>query len=396
MSENVNCVFVAYYCSVRVTTVFHFPFRCYPFTNVMYRRWYISIIKDPNAPQTPKSAIYYWYLDILQTIKAEDVFPDYKKDLLPDISNTGRIADLLYTRENQLDMTQEDKGIKARLSSFLHKPWIHCKDRDKYEVLAKNDMQRYTEELNNYRSSIPRITQDIDFQDTIDFYATEKVELEKSPDDVSGKSRLPPKDGWSRQEYYQGYLSLSEEDLKDMSSYRACLIGPRVYLTPADFPTVEEFEDAAYSAAYKLYYNETSDHWTGEDRWYHKGTLDVTPEEINNALSTWCPKSVLRSTEPTHVTVVSQLHQIVQSTMRELKPKHCVNRPIYKRKATKSSKTSEKKNGRPKLSPEVIADRVASGMYRELPGGQLKKVCSVKDCKKLAVKDGVCLKHKST
>lgn len=78
--------------------------------------------------------------------------------------------------------------------------------------------------------------------------------LKKSPDDILGKSRLP-KDGWGRQEYHQGYLSLSKEDLKDMSSYRACSIGPRVYLTPADFPTVEEFEDAAYSAAYKLYYN---------------------------------------------------------------------------------------------------------------------------------------------
>ena len=73
-----------------------------------------------------------------------------------------------------------------------------------------------------------------------------------------------------------------------------------------------------------------------------------------------------------------------------------MKKPIYKRKKTNSSKTSDKKNGRPKLSPEVIADRIASGMYGELPGGQLKKVCNEKDCKKLAVKDGVCSKHKST
>eukprot|EP01083_Nonionella_stella_P023163 64028_1 len=261
-------------------------------------------------------------------------------------------------------------------------------------------MQRYTKELNNYRSSIPRITQDIDFQDTIDFYATKEKELAKSPDDVLGKSRLPPKDGWGYQRYYEGYLSLSEQDLKDMSPRRACSIGPRVYLTPADFPTVDEFEDAAYSAAYKLYYNGHHHYrWAGEGPvWYHERTLDVTPEEINDALSTWCPNNVLRSTEPRHVAVVSQLHQIVQSKMRELRPKHCVNKPIYtKRKATNSSKASGKKNnGRPKLSPEVIAERIASGMYRELPSGQLKKVCNEKDCKKLAVKDGVCLKHKNT
>jgi len=109
--------------------------------------------------------------------------------------------------------------------------------------------------------------------------------------------------------------------------------------------------------------------------------------------------SIINSKEARNVSLVAQLHEIVQQKMIELDKKGFVNRvnqPMYKKRQVDLKDTTRKssaKIGRPKLSTEVIAERIASGLYRKIPCGQLRKVCTDKACTNLADIEGLCLKH---
>jgi hypothetical protein len=225
---------------------------------------------------------------------------------------------------------------------------------------------------------------------------------------------LPPKDGWYKSRYNgSGYLSLKPDDF-DLYLDANMSIGPRVYLTPADLPSLQEFEDSAYHAAYRLYYNERislkctvrggpANYSSNKCRWYHEGSIIMTPKEINDELIRMdrALASIINSKEARNVSLVAQLHETVQQKMIELDKVGFVdrvNQPMYdekrslKNKKTNTIRKSCAKIGRPKLSTEVIAERISSGSYRKIPCGQLKMVCTKKECTKLAVsRRGFCM-----
>ena len=129
----------------------------------------------------------------------------------------------------------------------------------------------------------------------------------------------------------------------------------------------------------------------------------MTPKEINDELirAARALESIINSKEPRNVSLVAQLHETVQQKMIELDKVGFVNRvnqPMYdekrslKNKKTNTIRKSCAKIGRPKLSTEVIAERISSGLYRKIPCGQLKMVCTKKECTKLAVsRRGFCM-----
>ena len=260
--------------------------------------------------------------------------------------------------------------------------------------------------MDNYRKNVPfpPVAQDIDFRCTIDLYHADIRSSgtgTRQPLDDS----LPPKDGWYKSSYNgSGYLSLKPDDF-DIYLDTNMSIGPRVYLTPADLPSLQEFEDSAYRAAYRLYYNvrRVVDKYQPTPTkilWGHEGSIILTGKEINDELSrNRALESIINSKEPRNISFVAQLHEIVQQKMIELDKKGFVNRvnqPMYKKRQVDLKDTTSRKScakiGRPKLSTEVIAERISSGLYRKIPCGQLKMVCTKKECTKLAVsRRGFCM-----
>jgi len=317
-------------------------------------------------------------------------------------------------------LSHEEQVINSRLSSYLYKlrrakGFITEK---KYKDQAIKDEHRFNNEMDNYRKNVPfpPVAQDIDFRCTIDLYHADLRSIchlmrtgTRQPLDDS----LPPKDGWYKSRYNgSGYLSLKPDDF-DIYLDANMSIGPRVYLTPADLPSLQEFEDSAYHAAYRLYYNERislkwvrgrpANYSSNKCRWYHEGSIIMTPKEINDELIRMdrALASIINSKEARNVSLVAQLHETVQQKMIELDKVGFVdrvNQPMYdekrslKNKKTNTIRKSCAKIGRPKLSTEVIAERISSGLYRKIPCGQLKMVCTKKECTKLAVsRRGFCM-----
>jgi len=304
-------------------------------------------------------------------------------------------------------LSREEQVINSRLSSYLNKLRL-AKTEKKYKDQAIKDEHRFNNEMDNYRKNVPfpPTAQDIDFRCTIDLYHADIRSSgtgTRQPLDDS----LPPKDGWYKSSYNgSGYLSLKPDDF-DIYLDTNMSIGPRVYLTPADLPSLQEFEDSAYRAAYRLYYNvrRVVDKYQPTPTkilWGHEGSIILTgSKEINDELSrNRALESIINSKEPRNISLVAQLHEIVQQKMIELDKKGFVDRvkkPMYNKPSLKNKKTNKirkkKKIGRPKLSTGVIAERIASGLYRKIPCGQLKKLCTKKECTKLAAIEGLCLKH---
>ena len=259
------------------------------------RQWYISIVKDPNAPKPARSPHYFENLDIVthtNTDLADELFSDYRKDLRPDLSIKRLLA--LYV-DSPLQCTtrtlsREEQVINSRLSSYLNKLRL-AKTEKKYKDQAIKDEHRFNNEMDNYRKNVPfpPTAQDIDFRCTIDLYHADIRSSgtgTRQPLDDS----LPPKDGWYKSRYNGlGYLSLKPDDF-DIYLDTNMSIGPRVYLTPADLPSLQEFEDSAYRAAYRLYYNvrRVVDKYQPTPTkilWGHEGSIILTGKEINDELS---------------------------------------------------------------------------------------------------------------
>ena len=109
---------------------------------------------------------------------------------------------------------------------------------------------------------------------------------------LPAETRVPPRDDWE---------------------VKGTGIGPppRVYLTSADLPSINDYKEQTTGASYKLYYLSK----------YGEKSQIPSNKVITTALKACgIPPSIFKSNETTHVSLVAQLLKLVKQTMKTLKP----------------------------------------------------------------------------
>ena len=109
---------------------------------------------------------------------------------------------------------------------------------------------------------------------------------------LPAKSRVPPRDSWE---------------------VKGSGIGPppRVYLTSADLPSINDYKEQTTGASYKLYYL---------SKYGEKSQIPSNKVIITALKACGIPPSIFKSNETTHISLVAQLLKLVKQTMKTLKP----------------------------------------------------------------------------
>lgn len=180
----------------------------------------------------------------------------------------------LYRREFgwQISILDTEHGLECNRNStvtfYAHELLVH----------TQHKYQQYDEDEDEYVWA------------TGPWYSKSVYDNDKYP--LPAEARVPPKESWE---------------------VKGSGIGPppKVYLTPTDLPSINDYKEQTTGASYKLYYLSK----------YGTNTRRLSNKVITTALKACgIPPSIFKSNESRHVSLVAQLLKLVRKTMKVLKP----------------------------------------------------------------------------